>query len=306
MAIDEDTAYVHYETIGNPALVTPPMEEIADVARDRGVPVFVDNTFATPALCTPLDHGADIVWESTTKWIHGSGTTVGGVLVDGGSFPWGEYPEKFPELGGENPAFDGVTFADRFGDRAFAVAARQRAVRSLGDGQKPFDAWATLQGCETLSLRMERHCENAMAVAGHLEDHPGVEWVTYPGLESHETHDLAAEYLECGFGGMIAFGLVGGFEAGKTVCEETDLAQFLANIGDAKTLVIHPASTTHAQLSEAEQRASGVTPDLVRLSVGIEDVDDVIADLDAAIERANAAAGADGAAATDDETGGGD
>ena len=317
-AIDEDTAYVHYETIGNPALVTPPMEEIADVARDRGVPVFVDNTFATPALCTPLDHGADVVWESTTKWIHGSGTTVGGVLVDGGSFPWGEYPEKFPEFGGENPAFDGVTFADRFGDRAFAVAARQRAVRSLGDGQKPFDAWATLQGCETLSLRMERHCENASAVAEHLEDHPGVEWVTYPGLKSHETHDLAAVYLDGGvssdprrtstggasvgaFGGMVAFGLAGGFGAGKTVCEETDLAQFLANIGDAKTLIIHPASTTHAQLSEAEQRASGVTPDLVRLSVGIEDVDDVIADLDAAIERANERAGVatDGGTAAD-------
>jgi len=291
-AIDENTAYVHYETIGNPSLVVPPMEEIAEVAHERGVPVFVDNTFATPALCNPLDHGADVVWESTTKWIHGSGTTVGGVLVDGGSFPWGEYPEKFPELGGPNPAFEGVTFAERFGDRAFAVAARQRAVRSLGDGQKPFDAWTTLQGVETLSLRMERHCENARAVADHLADHPGVEWVTYPGLDSHETHDLADEYLDGGYGGMVAFGLSGGFEAGKTVCEETDLAQFLANIGDAKTLIIHPASTTHAQLSEAEQRASGVTPDLVRLSVGIEDVDDILADLDRAIDRANETGGA--------------
>jgi len=300
-AIDEDTAYVHYETIGNPSLVVPPMEEIAEVAHERGVPVFVDNTFATPALCNPLDHGADIVWESTTKWIHGSGTTVGGVLVDGGSFPWGEYPETFPELGGPNPAFEGVTFADRFGERAFAVAARQRAVRSLGDGQKPFDAWTTLQGVETLSLRMERHCENARAVADHLADHPGVEWVTYPGLASHETHDLAEQYLDGGDGGMIAFGLSGGFEAGKTVCEETDLAQFLANIGDAKTLIIHPASTTHAQLSEAEQRASGVTPDLVRLSVGIEDVDDVLADLDRAIDRANESASA-GTATSDART----
>ncbi|MFC7140219.1 O-acetylhomoserine aminocarboxypropyltransferase/cysteine synthase family protein [Halosimplex aquaticum] len=286
-AIDEDTAYVHYETIGNPSLVTPPMEEIAEVAHERGVPVFVDNTFATPALCNPLDHGADVVWESTTKWIHGSGTTVGGVLVDGGSFPWADHPEKFPEIGAPNDAFDGVTFADRFGDQAFAMAARQRGVRSLGDGQKPFDAWATLQGTETLSLRMERHCENAQAVAEFLADHDGVEWVTYPGLESHETHDSASEYLEGGYGGMIAFGLTGGFEAGKRFCEETDLAQFLANIGDAKTLVIHPASTTHAQLSAEEQRASGVTPDLVRLSVGIEDVDDVLADVDGAIERAN-------------------
>jgi len=292
-AIDEDTAYVHFETIGNPSLVTPPIEEIAAVAHEHGVPVFVDNTFGTPALCNPLEYGVDLVWESTTKWIHGSGTTVGGVLVDGGSFPWAEYPEKFPELGAPNPAFDGVTFAERFGDRAFAVAARQRAVRSLGDGQKPFDAWATLQGTETLSLRMERHCENAAAVAEHLAAHPGVAWVTYPGLDAHETHDLAEKYLDGGFGGMIAFGLEGGFEAGKRFCEETDLAQFLANIGDAKTLVIHPASTTHAQLSEAEQRASGVTPDLVRLSVGIEDREDILADLDGAIERANAAGGSD-------------
>ena len=290
-AIDENTAYVHYETIGNPSLVTPPMEEIAAVAHERGVPVFVDNTFGTPALCNPLDHGADVIWESTTKWIHGSGTTVGGVLVDGGSFPWGEYPETFPELGAPNDAFDGVTFAERFGGKAFAVAARQRAVRSLGDGQKPFDAWATLQGTETLDLRMERHCENAQAVAEFLADHDGVEWVTYPGLDSHETHEYASEYLDGGYGGMVAFGLEGGFEAGKRFCEETDLAQFLANIGDAKTLVIHPASTTHAQLSEEEQRASGVTPDLVRLSVGIEDVDDVVGDIDTAIERANETTG---------------
>ncbi|PSP71049.1 O-acetyl-L-homoserine sulfhydrolase [Halobacteriales archaeon QH_8_67_27] len=290
-AIDADTAYVHYETIGNPSLVTPPMEAVAEVAHERGVPVFVDNTFATPALCKPLDHGADVVWESTTKWIHGSGTTVGGVLIDGGSFPWTEYPETFPELGAPNQAFDSVTFAERFGDRAFAMAARQRAVRSLGDGQKPFDAWATLQGTETLSLRMERHCENAQTVAAFLADHSGVEWVTYPGLEDHETHGHADEYLAGGFGGMIAFGLTEGFEAGKRFCEETDLAQFLANIGDAKTLVIHPASTTHGQLSEEEQRASGVTPDLVRLSVGIEDAADIVADIDGAIERANASAG---------------
>ena len=282
-AIDDDTAYVHCETIGNPSLVVPPLQEIADVAHDHGVPFFVDNTFGTPALCRPLDHGADIVWESTTKWIHGSGTTVGGVLADGGSFPWGDYPEKYPELGGENPAFD-IEFAERFGDRAFAVAARQRGLRALGDGQKPFDAWATLQGTETLSLRMERHCSNALTVAEHLRDHPEVSWVTYPGLDSHETHDLAGEYLDGGFGGVVTFGLDGGFEASKRFCEATELAQFLANIGDAKTLVIHPASTTHAQLSESEQRASGVSPDLVRMSVGIEDPEDIVADIDAAIE----------------------
>ena len=284
-AIDEHTAYVHCETIGNPSLVTPDIEAIADVAHENGVPLFVDNTFATPALCRPLEHGADLVWESTTKWIHGSGTTVGGALVDGGSFPWMEYPEKYPEIGGENPAFHGLNFTTEFGDRAFTAAARQRAIRSLGDGQSPFDAWVTLQGLETLHLRMERHSANALAVAEYLADHEQVDWVAYPGLESHETHDNAREYLDGGFGGMIAFGLDGGYEAGKKLCEDVELASFLANVGDAKTLVIHPASTTHAQLSEADQRASGVTPDLVRLSVGIEDAADIIADLDGAIGR---------------------
>ncbi|WP_435196267.1 O-acetylhomoserine aminocarboxypropyltransferase/cysteine synthase family protein [Natronomonas sp. EA1] len=281
-AIDDDTAYVHLETIGNPSLVTPPIEEIAEVAHAHGVPLFVDNTFATPALCRPLDHGADLVWESTTKWIHGSGTTVGGILVDGGTFPWGEHPEKYPELN-ESPAFDGLSFVDRFGDRAFEMATRHRALRSLGDQQSPFDAWVTMQGLETLPLRMERHCENALAVAEFLDEHPDVAWVTYPGLESHETHETASRYLEGGYGGMVAFGLEDGYAGGKRVCEETEVATFLANIGDARTLVIHPASTTHAQLSEREQRASGVTPDLIRLSVGIENAEDIIADLEAAI-----------------------
>jgi O-acetylhomoserine (thiol)-lyase len=282
-AIDENTAYVHCETIGNPSLVTPDIEELADVAHDNGVPLLVDNTFATPALCRPLDHGADLVWESTTKWIHGAGTTIGGALVDGGSFPWSDYPEKYPEIGGANPAFHGLNFAEEFGERAFTAAARQRAVRSLGASQSPFDAWLTLQGLETLHLRMERHAENARRVAEYLDDHESVAWVAYPGLEDHETHVNARNYLDGGFGGMIAFGLSGGYEAGKRLCEDVELASFLANVGDAKTLVIHPASTTHAQLSEADQRASGVTPDLVRLSVGIEAADDIIADLERAI-----------------------
>jgi len=282
-AIDDHTAYVHCETIGNPSLVTPPFEAIAEVAHEKGVPLFVDNTFATPALCRPLEHGADIVWESTTKWIHGSGTTLGGILVTDGSFPFEQYPEKYPEIAAPNPAFDGVRFTERFGDRALTMAARQRATRSLGDQQSPFDAWATLQGVETLGLRMERHCENAQTVAEFLANHSAVSWVTYPGLEAHETHDLAAGYLDGGYGGMVAFGPADGYEAAKRVCEDTDLAKFLANIGDARTLVIHPASTTHAQLTADEQRASGVTPDLVRLSVGIEDVDDIIADLEAVL-----------------------
>ena len=285
-AIDEDTAYVHCETLANPSLVTPPLAEIADVAREHGVPLLVDNTFATPALCRPFEHGVDLVWESTTKWIHGSGTTVGGVLLESGEFPWADYPEKYPEVGGPNPAFHGVNFAERFGERAFTLAARHRAARVLGDGQTPFDAWATLQGTETLQLRMERHCENARAVAEFLAEHPDVSWITYPGLANHETHDTATKYLDGGYGGMIAFGLEGGYEAGRRLCEAVDLASFLANIGDARTLIIHPASTTHAQLSEAEQRASGVSPDLLRLSVGIEDARDVIDDLDSAIERA--------------------
>ena len=291
-AIDEDTAYVHVESVGNPALVVPPFEEIAEVAHDHGVPLFVDNTFATPALCRPFEHGADLVWESTTKWIHGSGTTIGGALIESGEFPWADHAENYPEVGGPNPAFHGLNFAEEFGDSAFTMAARQRAVRSVGSAQSPFDAWATLQGLETLSLRMERHCENATLVADALAGHEDVAWVVHPGLESHETHDNARRYLDGGFGGMIAFGLEGGYEAGKRVCEETELARFLANIGDARTLLIHPASTTHAQLSEAEQRASGVTPDLVRLSVGIEDPADIVADLERAIERASAPGGA--------------
>ena len=285
-AIDEDTAFVHCKTIGNPALVTPDFDRLADVAHERGVPLVVDNTFATPSLCRPIEHGADVVWESTTKWLHGSGTTVGGVLVDGGAFPWEEH--GYEEIAGPNPAYHGVDFRERFGDAAFATAARARGLRDLGNQQSPFDAWTTLQGIETLPLRMDRHCENALAVAEHLADHEAVEWVNYPGLERHETHAEASEYLDGGYGGMITFGLAGdgdaAYAAARDLCEATDLASLLANVGDAKTLIIHPASTTHQQLTEAEQRASGVTPEMVRLSVGIEDPADVIADLDAAIE----------------------
>jgi len=293
--VDDDTAFVHVETIGNPSLVTPDLAQVADVAHDAGVPFVVDNTFATPALCRPVEHGADVVWESTTKWIHGSGTTVGGIVVDGGSFPWADYPEKYPEIGGENPAFHGVNFAERFGDRAFAAAVRHRAVRPTGGAQSPFDAWQTVQGLETLALRMERHCANAQAVAEFLDGHDAVDWVTYPGLPSHPTHDEARKYLEGGYGGMIAFGPAGGYDAARALCEDVELASFLANVGDAKTLVIHPASTTHAQLTEEAQRASGVTPDLVRLSVGIEAVEDVVADLDRALSSSAPESGTAGA-----------
>jgi len=285
-AIDDDTAYVHLETIGNPALVTPDIERIADIAHDHGVPLFVDNTFATPYLCRPLEHGADLVWDSTTKWLHGSGSTVGGILVDGGTFDWGEYADDYPEIGTDNPAYHGVNFHETFAPAGFTYAAIARGLRDLGNTQSPFDAWVTLQKLESFPMRMERHCENAMAVAEYLDDHPDVSWVNYPGLDSHETHEMASEYLEGGYGGMITFGLSEGYEAAKGTVNNVELASLLANVGDAKTLVIHPASTTHQQLTEAEQEAAGVTPDMVRLSVGLEDVEDIVADLDQAIDAA--------------------
>ncbi|RRJ29587.1 O-acetylhomoserine aminocarboxypropyltransferase/cysteine synthase family protein [Halocatena pleomorpha] len=285
-AIDEDTAYVHFETIGNPALDTPDIQRIADIAHDHGVPLFVDNTFATPALCRPIEHGADLVWNSTTKWLHGSGTTVGGVVVDGGTFPWAEHAEKYPEIAQDNPAYHGVNFAETFGEAAFTYAAIARGMRDLGNQQAPFDAWQTLQGVETLPLRMERHSTNAMAVAEHLQAHDDISWVNYPGLPSHPTHETASEYLDGGYGGMITFGVDGGYDAARTVVESTELASLLANVGDAKTLIIHPASTTHQQLTEAERAASGVRDDLVRLSVGIEDPARIVADLERAIDAA--------------------
>ena len=283
-AIDDDTAFVHCETIGNPSLVTPDFERLADIAHDHGVPLLVDNTFATPHLCNPLEHGADLVWHSTTKWIHGAGSTIGGALIDGGSFDW--TAEDYPEVAGDNPAYHGLNFKETFGDAAFAYAARTRGLRDLGNQQSPFDAWVTLQKLETLPMRIERHSDNAMVVAEYLDDHPAVSWVTYPGLESHETHDTASEYLDGGYGGMITFGLEDGYEAGRTLCNEVELASLLANVGDAKTLIIHPASTTHQQLTDEEKASSGVTDDLVRLSVGLESPDDIIADLEQAIDAA--------------------
>jgi len=286
-AIDDDTAYVHLETIGNPALVTPDIERIADIAHEHDTPLFVDNTFASPMLCRPIEHGADLVWESTTKWIHGAGSTVGGALIDGGSFDWAANADAYPEIGAPNPAYHGVNFAETFGDAAFTYAAIARGLRDLGNQQSPFDAWVVLQKLETLPLRMQRHCENAQIVAEFLEDHPDVSWVTYPGLESHETHAEASKYLDGGYGGMITFGLAGGYEAARGTVESTELASLLANVGDAKTLIIHPASTTHQQLSEEEKLSAGVTNDLVRLSVGIENPEDIVADLDRAITQSS-------------------
>jgi O-acetylhomoserine (thiol)-lyase len=286
-AIDDDTAYVHFETIGNPALVTPDIERIAEIAHEHDTPLFVDNTFATPALCRPLEHGADLVWESTTKWIHGAGSTVGGALIDGGSFDWAEHADDYPEIGADNPAYHGINFAETFGDAAFTYAGIARGLRDLGNQQSPFDAWVTLQKLETLPMRMDRHCENAQVIAEFLEAHDDVSWVNYPGLESHETHEEASKYLDGGYGGMITFGLEGDYEAARGTVESTELASLLANVGDAKTLIIHPASTTHQQLSEEEKLSAGVTNDLVRLSVGIEDPQDIVDDLAQAIEQSS-------------------
>ena len=283
-AVDDQTAFVHLETIGNPALVTPDIQRIADIAHNAGAPLLVDNTFASPHLCRPLDHGADAVWSSTTKWIHGGGTTVGGILFDGGSFDWDA--NRYSEIGGENRAYHDTSFARDFSDAPLAAAARFRSVRTLGGCQSPIDAWLTLQGLETLPLRMNRHCENAAIVAEYLADHDAVAWVAYPGLEDHQTHEQASRYLDGGYGGMVSFGLEAGYEAGKRICESTHLISFLANVGDVKSLIIHPASTTHGQLTPDEQRAAGVPRDLVRLSVGTEDPADIIADLDQAIEAA--------------------
>ena len=284
LAAADDPALLHAETIANPSLSTPDLSRLADVAHDHHVPFVVDNTFATPALCRPIDHGADAVWTSTTKWFHGAGTTVGGVVIDGGTFPWDHPDAEYPELAGENPAF-GIDFSERFGERALATAVRHRAVRTLGNGQSPFDAWQTLQGVETLPARMDQHCSNAERVARFLREHPRVSWVRYPGFEDHPTHESATEYLD-GYGGTVVFGVAGGYEAARGVCEATEVIGFMANVGDTRSLIVHPASTTHANVSPAERRAAGVTDATLRLSVGIESADDVIADLDRALEVA--------------------
>lgn len=278
-AIDEDTAYVHVETVANPSLVTPDLERIATIAHENAVPVVVDNTFATPALCRPLDHGADVIWESTTKWVHGSGTTVGGAVIDGGTFPWDHSEAEYPELSGANPAFD-IDFTEEFGEKALTRALRHRGIRAIGNGQSPVDAWQTLQGIETLPLRMTRHCKNAQIVAEFLRDHTAVSWVEYPGFDDHHTHENASQYLDGGYGGMVTFGLEGGYEAAASLCESVELTSFLANVGDAKSLIIHPASTTHATLDEKAQSLAGVTPDMLRMSVGIEAPEDIVADLE--------------------------
>lgn len=290
-AITERTRAVYVESIGNPRLVVPDLPAIADVAHRAGVPLVVDNTFGCCGyLCRPIAHGADIVVESATKWIGGHGTSVGGVVVDSGRFDWRS--ERFPLFTEPAPGYHGLSFAEAFGpdstfgNIAFAIRARVEGLRDLGPCLSPFNAFLLLQGLETLSLRVQRHADNALGLARWLEAHPDVAWVSYPGLESHPSHSRAKKLLSNGYGCVLTFGVRGGVDAGRTFIDSVRLASHLANVGDARTLVIHPASTTHQQLTEAEQRASGVTPDLVRVSVGIEHLDDIRSDFDQAFAAA--------------------
>ena len=285
-AIDETTRAVYLETIGNPKLDVPDFRALADVAHAAGVPLVVDNTFATPCLARPIEHGADIVVHSATKWIGGHGTAIGGVVVDGGTFDWAKAPRFRSFYVDPEPAYHGLSFASAFGNAAFAIRLRVVLLRDLGASLSPFNAFLFLQGLETLHLRIRRHSENALAVARFLEAHPAVAWVRYPGLPSHPAHEPATRYLDGGYGGVLTFGVKGGVEAGRRLIDSVRIFSLLANVGDAKSLVIHPWSTTHEQLTEADRRTAGVTPELIRLSIGIEDPEDLLEDLDRALRQA--------------------
>lgn len=282
-AVNEKTKAFFAETIGNPLGNVIDLEGLAEVAHAHGVPLIIDNTFATPYLCRPFEWGADIVIHSATKFIGGHGTSIGGVLVDSGKFDWTN--GRFPGLTEPDPSYHGLRYVEALGPAAYITKARTQLLRDMGSCLSPFNSFLFLQGLETLSLRMERHSQNALAVARFLEDHPEVSWVAYPGLESHASYELAKKYLPNGAGAILSFGLKRGVEAGPRLIDNLELFSHLANVGDAKSLVIHPATTTHQQLTPDEQRAAGVSPELVRLSVGLESVDDLIADLDRALNN---------------------
>ncbi len=291
-AIDDKTKAIYIETIGNPRFNVPDFEAIAKVAHDAGVPLIVDNTFgAAGFICRPIDFGADIVVQSATKWIGGHGTSIGGVIVDSGKFDWGN--GKFPIFTEPSPGYHGLKFNEVFGkgnangfpNIAFIIRARVEGLRDLGPALAPLNSFLFLQGLETLSLRVQRHVDNALELAKWLEKHPQVEWVSYPGLESHPYHQNAKKYLRHGFGGVLSFGVKGGKEAAQQFVNSLKLTSHLANVGDAKTLIIHPTATTHQQLSEAEQRSAGVTPELLRVSVGIEHIDDIKEDFEEAFAQ---------------------
>jgi O-acetylhomoserine (thiol)-lyase len=280
--IDDKTKAMFVETIGNPAGDVADLEAYALLAHQYNIPLVVDNTFA-PYLCRPFEWGADILFHSATKFIGGHGTSIGGIIVDSGNFPWDG--GRFPEFTEPSPCYHGLKFWETFGKLTFILKCRVEGLRTLGPAPSPFNAFLFLQGLETLHLRIPRHSENALRVARFLNRHPKVAWVDYAGLPGHPSHELAKKYLGGGFGSIFTFGVKGGMEAGKKVIENVRLISHLANVGDAKTLILHPASTSHSQLSEEDQGAAGVTPDLVRISVGIEYADDIIADLDQALEN---------------------
>jgi O-acetylhomoserine (thiol)-lyase len=288
-AINSKTRAIYAETIGNPKLDVPDFEKIAGIAHKAGIPFVVDNTVGI-GIVRPIDYGADIIVDSATKFINGHGNSIGGIIVDSGKFNWSN--GKFPEFTQPDPSYHGLQYWDAFGNFpgqenvAFVFKARVQLLRDLGPTLSPFNAFLFLQGVETLALRQEKHSENALLVAKHLQSHPAVAWVNYPGLESHPSHALAEKYLKGKYNAILGFGIKGGLPAAKRFIESLDLLSHLANIGDSKSLVIHPASTTHQQLTAAEQAATGVTADFIRVSVGIEDVEDIIADLDQALAKA--------------------
>lgn len=277
--ITDKTKAIYSETIGNPNLDITDIQKLAEIAHENGLPLIIDNTSISAALNRPIEWGADIVVNSATKFLGGHGTSIGGIIVDAGKFDW-KASGRFPDFVNPDPSYHGVSYTEAFGNLAFILKARVQGLRDTGACLSPFNAFLILQGIETLHLRLERHCENALKVAKFLETHPGVEWVNYPGLEGNRNYELAKKYLPNGAGALVTFGIKGGYDAGKQFINSLKLFSLLANIGDAKSLVIHPASTTHQQLNEAEQAATGVTPELIRLSVGIEDIRDIIADLD--------------------------
>ena len=284
--IDGNTRAVYCESIGNPAGNIVDLAALAEVAHAHGVPLMVDNTVATPALCKPLSFGADIVVHSLTKYMGGHGTSLGGAIVDGGSFPWAQYPDKYPMLTQPEPAYHGVVYTDTFGPAAYIARARTVPLRNTGAAISPMNAFLILQGIETLPLRMERHCENALKVANFLKQHPKVAWVSFGGLSDSPYHALAEKYCGGVPASLLTFGVQGGFSAGERFYDALKLFKRLVNIGDAKSLACHPASTTHRQMSEEEQAKAGVKPEMIRLCVGIEHIDDILADLDQALAAA--------------------
>ena len=284
--VDDKTRLVYFETLGNPKNDVPDFRKIADIAHSHGLPVVIDNTVMTPMLYRPIEDGADIIVYSTTKYIGGHGTHIGGAVVDSGRFKWADNPKKWPEFCAPSPSYHGLVFEEAFravGNIAYILHIRTHWLRDTGACMSPFAAFLFLQGLETLHVRMPRHCENSLKIAQHLEQHRSVEWVNYPGLPSHKDYENARKYLPKGQGAIVGFGIKGGLNAGKKFINSVKLMSHLANIGDAKTLVIHPASTTHSQLTREEQLETGVTPEFIRVSVGIEDVEDIIEDIDQAL-----------------------